>query len=112
MKISAIIITFNEEKRLPRCLESLQGLADETIVVDADSQDGTREVAAACGAKVYCRQWTNYSDQKNFASAQASYDWILSLDADECLSPSLRQRLTDLKKTTSFAEAYAFPRKA
>ncbi len=112
MKISATVITFNEENRLARCLESLHGLVDETIVVDADSQDGTREMAAVHGARVFRRPWTNYSDQKNFASAQASYDWILSLDADECLSSSLHQKLMDLKKAKGFVEAYAFRRKA
>ena len=112
MRISATIITLNEEMRLARCLESIQGIADEIIVVDSESVDNTREIAESHGARVFGRQWTNYSDQKNFASRQASHDWILSLDADECLSSSLREALVALKKGNSLAEAYAFRRLA
>src|SRR6266480_3858292 len=112
MKISAIIITLNEEAQLGRCLESIQGIADEIIVVDSESQDKTREVAESRGARVFCRQWTNYSDQKNFASRQSTHDWILSLDADECLSASLHEALVALKKNNSLVEAYAFRRRA
>src|SRR5438876_3234555 len=108
MKISAIIITLNEEAQLGRCLESIQGIADEIIVVDSESQDKTREIAESRGARVFRRQWTTYSDQKNFGARQATYDWILSLDADECLSPSLREAVIALKKNHSLAEAYAF----
>ena len=112
MKISATIITWNEETQLARCLESIQGIADEIIVVDSESVDKTREIAGSHGARVFCRPWTNYSDQKNFASRQASHDWILSLDADECLSASLHEALVTLKKNSSSAEAYAFRRLA
>ena len=101
MKISATIITLNEETQLARCLESIQGIADEIIVVDSESVDKTREIAGSHGARVFCRPWTNYSDQKNFASGQASHDWILSLDADECLSASLHEALVTLKKNSS-----------
>ena len=62
-------------------------------MVDAGSRDRTCAVAAQWGARVYKRNWTNYSDQKNFAAAQASHEWILSLDADESLSPTLRRQL-------------------
>ncbi len=112
MRISATVITFNEEKHLDRCLKSVRGLADELIVVDAGSRDGTCAVAARWGARVYKRDWTNYSDQKNFAAAQASHEWILSLDADECLSPPLRERLLEVKAHPAPANAYEFPRRA
>ena len=66
--ISAVIITRNEERNIGRCLEPLSGLADEVIVVDAESTDQTRDIAASHGARVEVRPWTNYSDQKNFAN--------------------------------------------
>jgi glycosyltransferase involved in cell wall biosynthesis len=110
MKISTTIITFNEESHIRRCMKSVQGLADEIIIVDSESQDKTREIAEAYGAKVFSRRWTNYADQKNFASAQASYSWILSLDADECLSAALHQQIAELKSSEKLVEAYEFPR--
>ena len=112
MKISTIIITLNEEEHVDRCLESIRGLADEVVVVDCGSQDKTCEVVVSLGARLFRRAWTNYSDQKNFAAAQASHDWILSLDADECLSPSLRQELLRVKANPSEPIAYEFPRRA
>jgi glycosyltransferase involved in cell wall biosynthesis len=112
MKISATIITLNEEVHLARCLESIEDIVDEIIVVDSESTDKTREVAECCGVRFFSRPWSNYSDQKNFASSQANHDWVLSLDADECLSFSLRAALLALKESTPLAEAYAFPRKA
>ena len=112
MKISATVITLNEERHLGRCLESVRGVADEMIVVDAGSQDRTCAVAARWGARVYKRPWTNYSDQKNFAAAQASHEWILSLDADECLSQPLREQLLGVKADPAPANAYEFPRRA
>ncbi len=112
MMISATIITLNEEEHVGRCLESVLGVADEVIVVDAGSQDQTCAIAARLGARVFKRGWTNYSDQKNFAASQASHDWILSLDADECLSDRLRQQLIAVKANPEKANAYEFPRRA
>ena len=111
MEISATIIAFNEENHLPRCLESLQDIVEEIIVVDSGSQDKTPEIAASLGAKVIRRAFTNYADQKNYATSQAANDWILSLDADECLSKPLQAKLLDLKKTQLPADAYQFPRR-
>ena len=112
MEISATIITIDEEAHLARCLESLKDIADEIIVVDSGSRDRTPEIAGDFKAKVFSRNFTNYAEQKNYAASQARNDWILSLDADECLSEALRGRLLDLKKTQPLADAYAFPRKA
>ena len=112
MNISATIITFNEEVHLAQCLESMRGIADELIVVDSGSLDRTQQIAESHGAKFFVRSWTNYSDQKNFASAQAAHEWILSVDADECLSSSLREELLELKQKQDTAVAYSFPRKA
>jgi glycosyltransferase involved in cell wall biosynthesis len=112
MKISATIITLNEEVHLAQCLESIRDIADELIIVDSGSHDKTREIAESHGARFLVRPWTNYSDQKNFASAQTTHDWILSLDADECLSLGLREALLDLKQKPGAAAAYSFPRRA
>lgn len=112
MKISVTIITLNEEKNLSRCIQSVEGLADEIIVVDSGSKDQTCQIASSLGAQVVRRSWTNYSDQKNFAASKASNNWILSLDADECLSSDLRRELLKLKNMSPLAAAYEFPRKA
>ncbi|MEW5974903.1 MAG: glycosyltransferase family 2 protein [Acidobacteriota bacterium] len=112
MKISAAIITLNEEANLARCLESVRDVADEMVVVDAGSTDRTQDIAEQHGARVFVREWRSYSDQKNYAAGLADFDWILSLDADECLSPLLRQRLLDLKVSQPQFQAYAFPRLA
>jgi len=112
MKISATVITLNEQRHIRQCLESLQGIADEMIVVDSGSQDATLEIAAQLGARTFVREWTNYSEQKNFASSLAQCEWILSLDADECLSASLRQDILKVKQKPTHAVAFEFPRKA
>jgi glycosyltransferase involved in cell wall biosynthesis len=112
MKISATVITLNEQRHIRQCLESLQGIADELIVVDSGSQDATLEIAAQLGAKTFVRGWTNYAEQKNFASSLAQYEWVLSLDADECLSSSLRQEILDAKQNGTQGVAFEFPRKA
>lgn len=96
--ISAVIITRNEAHNIERCIASLHGVVDEVIVVDAASTDNTRELAAAHGAKVIVRAWTNYSDQKNFANEQACSPYILSMDADEALSPELKDSLLEVIK--------------
>jgi glycosyltransferase involved in cell wall biosynthesis len=112
MKISATVITLNEQRHIRQCLESLQGIADEMIVVDSGSRDATLEIAAQLGAKTFVREWTNYAEQKNFASSLAQYEWILSIDADESLSSSLRQDILQAKQNGTQGVAFEFPRKA
>ena len=92
-RLSASLITFNEEHNLPRVLKSLQGIADEIVVVDCGSTDRTQAIAHEHGAKVVAHAWNNFAEQKNFAGAAVSNDWILSLDADEELSPERRVEL-------------------
>lgn len=90
-RLSLIVIARDEERDLPRCLASVP--ADEKIVVDSGSRDRTREVAVAAGAKVVEHPWQGYGKQKAFALAQATGEWVLSLDADEALSPELAAEL-------------------
>ncbi|MBK6883287.1 MAG: glycosyltransferase family 2 protein [Flavobacteriales bacterium] len=91
--ISAVIITRNEAHNIERCIVSLKGLVDEVIVVDAESTDATHTIAEQAGAQVIIRAWTDYTDQKNFANAKAKSPYILSMDADEAVSPVLRASL-------------------
>jgi glycosyltransferase involved in cell wall biosynthesis len=97
MNISVVIITLNEERRLPDALASVRPVADEIVVVDSLSQDKTVEVARAFGAAVYSQKFESYSAQKNLANRKANGDWILSLDADERLSPELQAAILALK---------------
>ena len=95
--ISAVILTRNEADRLERCVRSLH-FCDEILVIDAESTDGTAELAQRLGARVIQRPWPGFRSQREFAIAQARHDWILSIDADESVSPALfrsllRQRL-------------------
>src|SRR5213075_932514 len=99
-KISAVIITFNEEKKIAACLASLQGVVDEIVVLDSFSTDKTPDICKQYGVKFFQQQWTGYGQQKNDAAAKASYDHILSLDADEVLSPALQQSILTIKKGT------------
>lgn len=97
-KLSVIVITFNEEKKLGKCLESVQEIADEIIIVDSYSTDSTEAVARQFNAKFIQRKWTNYSDQKNYANSLASNNLIFSIDADEAVSEKLKKTIIDLKK--------------
>src|SRR6266403_2777288 len=110
--LSTCLITRNEEHNLPRVLNSVKGIADEIVVVDCGSADRTLEIARDHGAKVITRAWTNFAEQKNVAAAAASHDWILSLDADEELSPALRESLLAWKKQEPEFAVYEFARRA
>jgi glycosyltransferase involved in cell wall biosynthesis len=110
-RISACLITLNEERHLARALKSLQGIADEMIVVDSGSTDATPQIAQDHGAKFLQHPWTSYADQKNFAAEQAENDWILSLDADEEISPRLRKALLFWKSIEPRRTVYEFARR-
>jgi glycosyltransferase involved in cell wall biosynthesis len=97
MKITACLITLNEERDLPRCLKSVGALADEIIVVDSGSNDRTPQIAQEFGARVIAQDWLGYVSQKNFALSQAMYPWVLSLDADEEISPELAGAIARVK---------------
>ena len=87
--LSVVIITFNEGHHIAKCLKAAQAVSDEIVVIDSGSTDNTVEVCMAYGARVITNPWCGYSEQKNFGNAQASFDWILSLDADEVLNEDL-----------------------
>lgn len=89
--LSVVIITYNEERNIKRCLNSVLGLGHEILVVDSGSTDLTVEICSSMGAKVVHQPFLGYIEQKNFATAAADADWVLSLDADEELSSELRQ---------------------
>lgn len=104
-RISVVIITFNEEKNIARCIDSVRDVADEVVVVDSFSTDRTKEICLSYRVKFIQHPFVNYSKQKNFALLQATHDWVLSLDADEVLSKELQQSITKVKKQPS-ADAY------
>ena len=90
--VSAVLITRNAASVLEPCLDSL-AFADEVVIVDSSSSDGTAEVAARKGARVVQKEWLGFGLQKQFAVEQASHDWVLCLDADERVSPQLAQSI-------------------
>jgi len=97
MKISACLITLNEERNLPRCLSSVAPLVDEILVVDSGSGDATRAIAEKFGARVVLQDWLGYVGQKNFALDHALHSWVLSIDADEEISPELAVSIARVK---------------
>lgn len=109
IKISAVIITKNEERNIARCLQSLQNIVDEVIVVDSLSTDRTKAICLEYGARFIEQEWLGYGEQKNVGNRQASYDYILSLDADEELSPELQKSILAIKDSWTH-DAYSFNR--
>ena len=108
-QICATIVTLNEERNLPRAIESLR-CVDEIVVVDSGSTDRTCEVAEQLGARVIQERWRGYAGQKNFAAACASRDWILSIDADEALSEELDAEIEQWKTQNTQSAGYSMPR--
>jgi len=105
--LSLCMIVKNEEKYLPRCLESLKPLVDEMIIVDTGSSDATREIAEVFGAKVFDFEWNNdFAAARNYSLKQASGDWILVMDADETISPKDHQTLRHLVRNESKRHAF------
>ena len=111
MKITATIITLNEERNIARAIESLR-CCDEILIVDSGSVDRTVELAEKLDVRVIEAGWLGYAAQKNWAAEKASHDWILSLDADEAISEPLEAEILALKKTGPRFDAYTMPRLA
>jgi len=97
MKITATIITFNEERNIERCIRSVEGVADEVIVLDSLSTDRTEEICKSLGVRFEKRAWEGYSESKNYLNSLVETDYILSLDADEALDATLKQEIIALK---------------
>ncbi len=108
-ELSVTIITLNEERNLPKCLESL-GFVDEIIVVDCGSIDKTVEIAKKYKAKVYHRAFDNFADQKNWAAEKATGNWVLSVDADEVIPNTLASEIKSAIVSEEF-EGYLIPRR-
>jgi glycosyltransferase involved in cell wall biosynthesis len=110
MSLSVILITKNEEANLKDCLESVS-FADEIIVVDSQSSDKTQEIARSFGAKLeITSDWPGFGPQKNRALNLATQDWVLSIDADERVTPELKQEILATMASANAADCYAIPR--
>ena len=108
MKISAVIITFNEERNISRCLNSLEGVVEEIVVVDSGSTDQTREICKKYDLRWIEHPFEGHIEQKNYAMEQATHDWVLSLDADEALTEAAGEAILRLDETS--ADGYVFNR--
>lgn len=100
--ISAVIITFNEERNIARCLDSLKGVVDEIVVLDSCSSDRTETICREKGAKFFQHQFDGHIEQKNRAITYASYSYVLSLDADEALDEKLKTSIRNVKNDLKF----------
>lgn len=106
IKLSGVIITFNEERNIEHCLQSLIDVVDEIVVVDSYSTDATKSICASFPVKFIEQKFLGYIEQKNFALEQASNDYIISLDGDEALSQELQKSILTLKTNWSFDGYY------
>lgn len=109
INISAVIITLNEERNIDRCLQSIEKVVDEIIIIDSYSSDKTVEICKKYNARIIQHPFENYSKQKNFGAKQTTFDYILSMDADEALSKELKQSIIAAKHYWEF-DAYFFNR--
>ena len=109
VKISAVIITFNEESNIEDAIRSVIWV-DEIVIVDSESTDRTRELAESLGARVLINPWPGFSAQKQFAVDQAVNEWILSLDADERVSEALKNEINEIRTSGATADGYRIPR--
>lgn len=109
-KITATILTLNERSHISQTLQSLKGVADEIIVIDAGSDDSTVDICKQFGCRVVIRPMTGYGAQRQYATSLASYPYVLALDADEELSPALRDSIMKLKEEGFTHRGYSFSR--
>ncbi len=109
IKLTVAIITFNEERNIARCIGSVKEIADEILVVDSFSTDKTEEICLSLGARFIKNPFQGHIQQKNFALELATFDYVLSLDADEALSPELLKSIKEIK-SNFLASGYEFHR--
>ncbi len=109
IKLSVVIITFNEEKNIERCIRSVEGVADEVVVVDSFSTDATEAICKKLGTRFIQHVFKGHIEQKNFAVTQTSTDYILSMDADEALSEKLKASILAVKQNPQHS-AYSMNR--
>ncbi|MBC7383985.1 MAG: glycosyltransferase family 2 protein [Bacteroidia bacterium] len=106
LPLSVVIITHNEEANITRCIQSVQPLTDDIIVIDGGSTDNTVALAQSLGAKVYSNAWQGYSKQKNFGNSKTAFNYVFSIDADEAFSLELCEELTVLFKQNILKTIY------
>ena len=109
IKLSVVIIAFNEEKNIERCLKSVLNIADEIVVIDSGSTDRTVELSKTYNAIIVTQDFLGHIEQKNFALTHAKYDFCLSLDADEALSKELEKSIIQVKEQ-DIVSAYSMNR--
>lgn len=110
--LSLIVVALNEAHDIRDCIESVKGLADEVIVFDSGSTDGTPELCRSLGARVFETDWPGDGPQKNRALDQATSDWVLCLDADERVGPELRAEIEHILTLNNADAAYKTPRRS
>ena len=106
MKLTVAIITYNESQNIQRCIQSVQSIADDIIVIDSFSTDNTVEIAKELGARVVSQQFLGHIEQKNFAISNALFPFILSLDADEAIDEILVNEILKIKASNKPADGY------
>ncbi len=108
--LSVSIITFNEEKNIARCLDSVRDIANEIVVIDSFSTDNTENICKQYGVKFYQQKFLGYTAQKNYGLNKCKYNFVLSLDADECLSNELLLSIKQAKLNDFPSDAYTMNR--
>lgn len=91
--LSAVIITYNAGRTLQRCLSSIAEVIEDIIIVDAESTDDTKAIAARYTERIYSKKWTGYGAARNYGASLATHEWIFAIDSDECLDQKLRSSL-------------------
>ena len=110
MELSVVIITFNEERNIARCLASVKDVADDIVVVDSFSTDATERIAREHGARFVQHAFAGHIEQKNWAVTQAEHPWVLSLDADEALDEELMRSIQEVKRGPHRADGFTMAR--
>ena len=110
-RISSIIITWNEEANIADCVRSVKNFADEVLVVDSFSSDGTAAVCRKLGCRVLTRTFDDFIRQKNFGLSRARFDRVFFIDADERVPPALAAKIAAMKKNGFTRDAYRIPRR-